>query len=195
MNPTSQKAKELADRLENFNMEDIECSVRLLTDLQLLMGKAAEALRELSNGPDEPVSAQQEVWRNVRILAEGSDWKRDDGESLAEWIWRAYRALKNAAPQVLMPEGSQPADKNIPPANPNGGIYREAASSEGRRYVDPSAEQVLCDGPAAAVSEAGAERGPTDEEVRLAKTAMLIRPSVAAELAAVVLRLAQQHER
>lgn len=36
----------------------------------------------------EPVLAEVEVYECVRLRAEGSDWKRDSGETLAAWVWR-----------------------------------------------------------------------------------------------------------
>ena len=44
-----------------------------------------------------PVATHDELerlWMDVRLCAEGSDWKRDQGEALSEW---AYRTLKKRA--------------------------------------------------------------------------------------------------
>ena len=35
-----------------------------------------------------PLESLQRLWMDVRLRAEGSDWKRDQGETLYEWVWR-----------------------------------------------------------------------------------------------------------
>lgn len=35
---------------------------------------------------------QADLWSAVRLLAEGSDWKRDEGETLQAWAIRMIKA-------------------------------------------------------------------------------------------------------
>lgn len=39
-------------------------------------------------------SALEDLWTAVRLAAEGSDWKRDQGETLTAWAQRTLRAQR-----------------------------------------------------------------------------------------------------
>jgi hypothetical protein len=43
--------------------------------------------------------AERSVWHVARIAAEGSDWKRDEGESIAEWLERTLAKRPGEAVQ------------------------------------------------------------------------------------------------
>jgi len=42
-----------------------------------------------------------EVFVVVRLMAEGSDWKRDSGETLAQWVERTFRQKQKPSTAIL----------------------------------------------------------------------------------------------
>jgi hypothetical protein len=54
----------------------------------------ASVVSEIAPMLNVPLEDLQRLWMDVRLCAEGSDWKRIDGEELYEWAWRKLRAAR-----------------------------------------------------------------------------------------------------
>lgn len=61
-----------------------------------LKASITELERSAPSASERSNENREEIWSSVRLLAEGSDWKRDQGETLGEWAWRTIKKAQSA---------------------------------------------------------------------------------------------------
>jgi hypothetical protein len=83
---------------------------------------------------------QEDLWTAVRLMAEGSDWNRDQGETLTAWVQRRLRA---PVPEARRSEWNDALDKALLAVEAEQAKYIVARSGDGAAAVRGALEYAM----------------------------------------------------